>query len=69
VKTHAKKKHGKPQEQSLAYAAEAEARKMAKELNGSEGLWELYLIDAYRRCAGLPPMDYSDSGDGDGGGS
>lgn len=64
MRTHTKKKHGKPQEQSLAYAAEAEARKMAKELNGSDALWELFLVDAYRRCAGLPPVDYSGPGDG-----
>jgi len=63
MKTHARKKHGKPQEQSLAYAAEAEARKRAREVNGSEGLWELFLTEAYRRCAGLPPMDYGTSGD------
>lgn len=48
-----------PVENMLATAAEAEARKMAKELHGSDGLWELYLVDAYRRCAGLPPDDYS----------
>lgn len=49
-------------EKMLAHAAEAEARKMARELNGNEGLWELYLGDAYRRCAGLPPVDYSRGG-------
>jgi hypothetical protein len=56
-----KRKHKKvvgPKEKMLAYAAEAEARKMAKELNGSDGLWELFLIEAYRRCAGLPPLPY-----------
>jgi hypothetical protein len=52
---HKDRKHGKPQEQSLAYHAEAEAKKMAREITGSEGLWELFLTEAYRRCAGLPP--------------
>jgi len=50
-------------EQSLAYQAEAEARKMSRELHGSEGLWELYLTDAYRRCAGLIPDMYKDDHD------
>lgn len=50
-----------PIKQMIEHAAEAEARKMAKELHGSDGLWELYLIDAYRRVAGLPPPSYGDS--------
>jgi hypothetical protein len=59
MKTHTNNKRGKPQEQSLAASAEAEAKKMARQFHGSEGLWELYLLDAYRRCAGLPPVDYN----------
>ena len=35
-------------EQTLAYRAEHLAKVMSKELHGSEGLWELFLVDAYR---------------------
>lgn len=56
-----KPKKGTPAHMQLAYAAEAEAKKMARELTGSEGLFELFLADAYRRCAGLPPVDYAAS--------
>ena len=55
-----RKKLAGPVENMLARAAEAEARKMARELHGSDGLWELYLTEAYRRCAGLPPLQYGD---------
>ena len=56
-----RKKIKSPVENLLAHAAEAEAKRMAKQFHGSDGLWELYLVDAYRRCAGLPPVDYNES--------
>ena len=42
-------------QQQLEYAAEAEARRIAKDSGVSEGLWELFLPEAYRRVLGLPP--------------
>lgn len=54
-----KKRIAGPVENMLARQTEYEARQMAKQFHGSDGLWELYLMDAYRRCAGLPPIDYS----------
>jgi hypothetical protein len=44
----------------MAKQAEREAREMSKALHGTEALWELFLVDAYRVCAAphqqLPQM-------------
>ena len=36
-------------ERNLRYRAEHEAREMSRNLHGSDGLWELFLVEAYQR--------------------
>lgn len=46
---------------ALEAQAEAEARRIARDSGFSEGLWELFLTDAYRRITGLPPSAAKDA--------
>lgn len=46
---------------ALEAQAEAEARRIARDSGVSEGLWELFLADAYRRITGLDGLDKRDA--------